>query len=413
MQKVSEKDKDRLRELARHIREIACSESMANTIRLWKGHNACRGERPMIRVELDTFANEIIPPLQQCEGEEARRLEWQLLSRYINPTLFGDDSVVRDFFPLKEIMFFRAFDIETRIEFAEDGIGRHFIPVVEDLETDFYKIKPSSFGLDREATGKEFDFISDCIGDILPVRLVGTSMYTVLTQAIVRVMGMENMYMAMVGAPELFVKMIDGLADDFIRFYNYLCKEGALFPTVEDEDLGQGTYCFTNELPCSVPPGSALTPADLWGFADSQETVGVSEAMYREMVFPAYKKVMSLYGLLSYGCCEPIHGIWDSCLSTLPNLRKVSISPWCHERFMGERLAGTNIVYHRKPRATYLGYGANMDEDGLRADIRNTLDCAKGCTIEFTQRDVYTVNHDISRVKRYVDIVREEILKSV
>ena len=112
--------------------------------------------------------------------------------------------------------------------------------------------------------------------------------------------------------------------------------------------------------------------------------------------------------MLSYGCCEPVDKIWDSCLSTLPNMRKISISPWCDEAFMGERLCGSNIVYHRKPRATYLGVGTSLDEEGLRASIRKTLDCAKGCTIEFTQRDVYTVNNDVNKVKRYVDIVKGE-----
>jgi hypothetical protein len=78
---------------------------------------------------------------------------------------------------------------------------------------------------------------------------------------------------------------------------------------------------------------------------------------------------------------------------------------------MGERLGGTNIIYHRKPDATFLGVGTVLDEDSFRANIRKTLDCAKKCTIEFTQRDVYTVNHDISKVKRYVEIIKEECMK--
>ena len=37
-----------------------------------------------------------------------------------------------------------------------------------------------------------------------------------------------------------------------------------------------------------------------------------------------------------------------------------------------------------------------------------TLAAAEGCTLEFTQRDVYTVNNDIGKVRRYVGIIKEE-----
>ena len=406
MQAIPNKDKKRLRELAKQLLDVANSESMAETVRLWKTHNACRGERPMIRIELDTFADEIIPPLQECEGAEARELEWKLLSLYINPMLFGDDSVVRDFFPVQTSVFFKAFDLDIRVEYANHGIGHHFASVVSDLETEFEKIRPSVFGIDKRATKAKVDFTNDVIGDILPVKMTGTTLCATLTQDIVHIMNMENMCLALAAEPELFEKMIGNLADDYITFFNYLSREGILLPTVENELLGQGSYSYTDDLPDSVPSDSVLKPTDVWGYSDSQETVGVSEAMYRELVFPAYKKVAQSFGLLSYGCCEPVHRIWDSCLSTLSNLRKISISPWCDEAFMGERLRGTKIIYHRKPAATYLGVGINLDEDAVRTYIRKTMEYAKGCTIEFTQRDVYTVNRDVSKVKRYVDIIR-------
>ena len=33
----------------------------------------------------------------------------------------------------------------------------------------------------------------------------------------------------------------------------------------------------------------------------------------------------------------------------------------------------------------------------------------RGCKMEIAQRDVYTINHDIAKAKRYVEIIREEI----
>ena len=111
-----------------------------------------------------------------------------------------------------------------------------------------------------------------------------------------------------------------------------------------------------------------------------------------------------------YGCCEPVDPIWDRCISTLKNLRKVSISPWCNEEIMSEKLRGTNIIYHRKPSPNFLGVGTTLDEDAFRQHIRKSLTLARGCKMEITQRDVYTINNDIAKARRYVQIIKQEIV---
>lgn len=134
----------------------------------------------------------------------------------------------------------------------------------------------------------------------------------------------------------------------------------------------------------------------------------MSPDMFHEFIFPSYKKIAEQFGRLSYGCCEPVHTIWED-IQTLPNLKKVSISPWCDEEFMADRLRGQNIIYHRKPSPNYLGLDKELDEDAFRAHIEKTLNTARGCHLEITQRDVYTVHHNIDKVKRYVQIIRESI----
>lgn len=164
---------------------------------------------------------------------------------------------------------------------------------------------------------------------------------------------------------------------------------------------------------CDIPPMSKWENIDaffVWGFMDSQETVSISPEMFEEFIFPCYKKISESFGLLSYGCCEPVDPIWENCISRLENLRKVSISPWCNEAYMGERLRGSKIIYHRKPSPNYLGTGTLLDEEAFRTHIRESLQAARGCEMEITQRDVYTINKDISKAKRYVDIIKEEIV---
>lgn len=76
---------------------------------------------------------------------------------------------------------------------------------------------------------------------------------------------------------------------------------------------------------------------------------------------------------------------------------------------MGERLKGSSVIFHRKPSPNFLGVGTVLDEDAVRESIRKTLKAARGCRLEITQRDVYTINHDISKARRYVDLIKEEI----
>ena len=140
---------------------------------------------------------------------------------------------------------------------------------------------------------------------------------------------------------------------------------------------------------------------------DSQETGAISPKLYAEMVFPYYREIMSRFGLVSYGCCEATHPIWDDCLSTVQNLRKLSISPWCDEERMGEKLRGTGVVYMRKPPATLLGVGRELDEDATLKCFKKTARAARGCKVEVIQRDVYQLNNSPATVKRYVELFRQ------
>ena len=76
---------------------------------------------------------------------------------------------------------------------------------------------------------------------------------------------------------------------------------------------------------------------------------------------------------------------------------------------MSEKLRGKNIIYHRKPSPNFLGVGTALDEEGLRQHIRKSLTLARGCKMEITQRDVYTINNYISKAQRYVQIIKQEI----
>lgn len=404
MESISKKDRDILRALASRQMELASAPDMQNLKRRWTEHNSCKPGLPMVVVEWDTFAGEVISPKLRCEGEAARGIEWRIYSNFIGRTEFMDDHFVPDYMPVSYSTWFKAFDIDVVRESASDGtsLGHHFREAIKDLGDDFHKLKPSAFGVDRAATQRTIDMLSDVFGDILPVKLKGSCLYSVPTQSIIHIMSMETMLFSLYDYPDLFHSMMRMLTDDYLSYYRFIERENLILPTTGNEGVGNGTFAFTDELPES----GALTTKDVWGFMDSQETTGISPDMFAEFIFPYYREISSQYGLLSYGCCEAVHPVWDNCLSKLSNLRKLSISPWCDEAYMGEQLRGKKIVYHRKPSPNYLGVDVNLDAPALSKHIKNTLMAAKGCVIEFTQRDVYTVHNNMEKVREYVRIIR-------
>ena len=400
---ISPQDKTILRDLAKKRLEYANTPRNLENIRLWYKHNAYVGERPMIHLEINTFAQEILPKRLKCKGEAARGLETDLLANMINFEIFEDDKPVLPYFPAPVQTWPVHFGLHANYVPADFGIGYHFIPIINDLEKDFHLLGEIIMPGGRAEEKAYMDMAEATFGDILPAKRVLNSIGICPTQNLVKIMGMETMFMSMYDYPELFHAMMAHYADDTLKYFDYLEKEGLILPTTGAETLSQGSWCFTNEL-----PQTASTVNEVWGYMDSQETVGLSPDMFDEFIFPYYKKIADRFGMLSYGCCEPVHSFWGS-IEKFTNMRKLSISPWCDEEVIGERLRGKKITYHRKPSPNFIGVGSSLDEKAVREDIARTIRAAKGCTLEITQRDVYTINNDEPKARRYIQLIREVI----
>jgi len=402
---ISDNDRLILRDLARKQLELANTPQMEALREAWTLHGCFSpASRPMILIETGSFAQDIVPPLMRCQGEEARNLEWQLHMNVVNHTLFGDDTIVKGYWPVTRHSFFNAFGIEVRREVPKSGgLGHQFIPAIRDLSQDFDKLQPSKFGLDRESMRREMLYKRELLGDILPMREVGSFLYSGPTMDIVHIMAMEDMFVAMCDQGELFHRMMAKLTCDYLAYFDMLEAQRVLLPTHDESHLCQGSYCFNDELPRKTDGGSTR---DVWGYMDSQESSGISPAMFAEFIAPYYRKISARYGLLSYGCCEGVDPIWDCFLSGLPNLRKLSISSWCNEEYIGERLRGQRIVYMRKPSPNLIGVGAALDEEAVLAQTRKTVSAARGCHLELVQRDVYQIHNTPDKVRRYVELMR-------
>ena len=169
--------------------------------------------------------------------------------------------------------------------------------------------------------------------------------------------------------------------------------------------VGSGGFGYTGELPSGMSRDPVQT-AQMWGFCESQETVGVSPDMFAEFIFPYQLPLMERFGLNCYGCCEPLDVRWPV-VRQAPNLRRVSVSSWANAGKMAANLED-RYVFSWKPSPAPLASN-QMDERTVRAAIRATLDAARGCRLEIVMKDNHTLGHNPRNAVRWVEIAREEI----
>ncbi|MCL2472527.1 MAG: hypothetical protein FWF26_02510, partial [Treponema sp.] len=299
------------------------------------------------------------------------------------------------------------------------GVGFHIDPLFETLEEGLPMLRPSEYIYHKEETEAYGKAAQDILGDILPViRKNSFNHWSIMpTNRVVYLMGMENMYCSMVSESDDFHKLMEMITEDLLRCLRWQEENGLLLVNNGNDYMGAGSFCFSDELPLNAgagiagqTPGKAageITSRDTWGHLNSQESIGISPEQFDEFIYPCYDRLAKEFGLVYYGCCEPVHAYWDKSLCRMPNLRKISISAWCDEEFMAERLQGGRVIYSRKPSPNFIGIRAEFDEEAFTAYIKKTAAAVKGrCKTEFIFRDIYALNGNPGKVRRAVEITR-------
>ena len=94
----------------------------------------------------------------------------------------------------------------------------------------------------------------------------------------------------------------------------------------------------------------------------------------------------------------------------VPNLRKVSVSPWCDLERAVEAI-GEDFVVSYKPSPAILAEDDWHPEKARRA-IRSLLDLAKGrCHVEVILKDISTVRYRPQRLWEWAEVAMEEVCR--
>lgn len=404
---ISSKDRQILRKLAGRVAELAARPIESEKRELWTRHNDGEAGRPLIFCDPENSWMEIIPDRKlECENPLARGWEWHFRREIFWGEEMGDDRVIQGAFNLGWVATSTGWGVDAKDILPEQHRGaKRWIPPITDLN-DLRALRYPRITVDRAKTERLLETARGIFGDLLTVRVRGSWFWTLgLTQTVIRLRGMEQFFMDMVENPEGVHRLMAFLRDGTLQMVEFLEREGLFTLNNEGDYVGSGAFGWTRQLPADGYAGTVRC-RDLWCLGESQETVGVSPDMFEEFVFGYQEPLLRRFGLVCYGCCEPIHDRWRS-LSRLPNLRRVSVSPWCDRALVTERL-GDRAILSIKPNPAMLAMD-HFDETMIQRDTRDALEKCRGASLEFVMKDNHTIRNDPERVKRWCRIVREEI----
>ncbi len=406
--KISDKDRCILRSLAGKQAEVASLPEHKEKIRMWKSLNAMKPERPMVWInEIPWHEMDVDGELAlQCENEFCRSVEDQIRKTLYQWKHLRGDMVVEPVFRTSLVLRDSGFGIaeNTEIEKTDEAsnvVSREFIPQIQSLK-DVKKIKMPEIYLDEEATERNFQALEWMFGDLLTVEKCGVGpIWFTIWDFLVRWYGVEEAMMDFVLKPELVHAAVERLLNAFMARLDRYEALNVLSLNNQNVRIGSGGLGYCDELPQSGFDPVRVRTIDQWGCSNAQIFSEVSPEMHEEFSLRYERKWLERFGMTYYGCCEPLHNKLDI-LKSVPNLRKISVSPWAD---LGKtvELAGDKYVLSHKPNPAIFA-DENWNPDRARKELADMLLQASGCSVEIIMKDISTVRYEPHRLWEYADI---------
>ena len=409
------KERDILRRLAAEVAALAQLPVQNERRKLWAAMNDLHPERPMLwinEIPWGEFEDHVDELRTVCTNEQLRVLEKELRRKIFVATHLKTDEVVEGVYRLNISLENFMYGVETDEVQIEQGAAsiqsHHYKPVIAEME-DIEKIKIPAVYHNVNETMRRMTFCDALFGDILPVVVTGVRCHFFTAwDDLVRWTGVTEALIDLHERPEYIHALMRRVTDSYLARMKQFEEQNLLSPSGTLLRVASGAAGFTNELPRSDSLPGKVFLADQWGGATAQIFVDVSPEMHAEFALQYEKEIMSLCGLNYYGCCEPVHNKMHL-LATVPNLRKISISPWCDVKLASEQ-AGTRYVFSHKPSPAIFAE-SGFSAERARMDIRRRLENSGEHACEFIMKDISTIRNDVQRMIDWCSLAYDECLQ--
>lgn len=400
------KDRQILRELASQIAQIAALPVQQQTTDAWKALNRLEPVRPMVTIdqvcwhEMET-GDELAVQSQDpfCRGLETR-LRRTLYAWNHMPV----DMVVTPYIEVSKAIGGTGFGITVNEQRAvldpANGVVGHLYIDQMATEADLDKIQPPRVYLDEEATNRTEEQARELFDGILEVRLQGALPAFAPWDQIVMWRGVEHLLYDLVDRPEFMHQIIGRVTDGMLSMLDQLEEQGLLG---HDQSVIHCSGAHTDQLPAAGFDPQRPRARDLWTCGMAQIFSSVGPDMHQEFELDYANRWYERFGLVYYGCCEPLDDK-IAIIRNTPHVRKISMSPWVDVERGAERLGG-DYVFSRKPTPALLAV-EDWSADAVEADLRETLEACQrhGTPCEFILKDISTVRYEPERLWEWAEV---------
>lgn len=403
-------DRAILRELARRVAEIAALPEQAAKAELWRRVNRLEAGPPPVLVWLTGAWREVPEDRLQTESALAQAYERDLRRRVYFYERVNDDRVIEVSVPVPLVLHDTGWGIGSQSTAPAEAQGaRHYDGMLQTF-ADLERIQAPQVTVDWDATARQLEAVQELFDGILEAK---TSTYwgnnygcaPMDTLGILR--GFEQLFADLVENPAFVHDAMARLSAGQQGIFDQLEAQHALhLNNSRAEWIGTGGLGYTDELPADGFDPRHVRLCDLWGGSAAQIFAPVSPDMHEEFCLRYERPILERFGLVCYGCCEPLDrkmGI----LKSIRNLRRISMSPWIDIDTAADAL-GADYIFSWKPNPAIVS-SAVWDPEAARRELRDFLARTRRNIREITLKDLETVHGDPTRLTAWLQIAREEI----
>jgi hypothetical protein len=406
---ISDQDKLIIRDLARQVAEIASLPVQKEKADMWRRHNSLQRSRPLVMTFLEDGA--VWPDMLseadlQTSDPLCRGHELALRKVLFAWEHFRDDKVIDGAITSPIFVSDTGWSFGIASTHPDDPLGACSYDGTIKTEADIDLIKMPQVNVDWEGTERHYEMLCDLFDGILKVEKRGAmGFWFSIFDEFVTMRGLEQAFLDMVDRPQWLHEFMEKMTQGVLSRIDQLQALGALSLNNGPNFVGSGGLGCTDELPQPDFDGTHVRPIDMWGHATTQIFSEVSPAMHDEFALRYEGRFGKRFGLMCYGCCEPLDRKIDIISRALPNLRRISMSPWVDVARGAEALQDKFIFSYKPNPAVVAGEG--FDAERVRKDLREKLELTRGCVIELILKDVRSCRHQPQRIIEWTKIAME------